>query len=124
MKDIASEAKKIMAGVDIGSEYRIGRSFINLERFESIASHDLDYVEKERDDMGIDEIGWMELFLKDFEKKVKRLLTGRKPLRAVVQRNGVEKYKEKNILYTVEVINRNQMSRLIFSKMMNLFRIL
>ncbi|MBS7619075.1 hypothetical protein KEJ21_00285, partial [Candidatus Bathyarchaeota archaeon] len=119
-----SGAQKIMAGVDIVSVYRVGKYFIDLDRFESVAIPALDYAEKECDVIGIDEIGRMELFSKAFEQKVNGLLTGRKPLLAVVHRNYIEKYKEKGILYTVDVVNRNQMPGLIFFKMTRLLRIL
>jgi len=91
--DLASGRRGLMASVDIKSPYRVGRYGVDVEGFEAIALPALRYAEESCDVICIDEIGRMELYSKAFEELVRRILSGSKPVIAVVHRRYASAYR-------------------------------
>lgn len=111
--DIATDRRRVLAGVDFKSAHRVGRYGVNLPGFESVALPALEYAEDKCDVVCIDEIGRMELFSEPFKRKVEGLMRGPKPLVAVLHRNYAREYGGIGELYHVTPENRDALPRIV-----------
>jgi len=120
--DLITLKERIFASIDIKSNYRVGKYFVDVNLFESIAIPALENAEKESDIIVIDEIGRMELFSKKFEETVKKILNGAKPVLAVVHRNYLEEYKTYGKVYWLEREEWNEIYNKILSEIQKTFQ--
>lgn len=90
--DLASGRRGILAAVGIISRYRVGKYGVDVDGFEAVALPAMRYAEEMCDIICIDEIGRMELYSKSFEEEVRRILSGLKPVIAVVHRRYTGAY--------------------------------
>ena len=108
--DLATGRRGLMASVEINSPYRVGRYGVDVEGFEAIALPALRYAEESCDIICIDEIGRMELYSRAFEEIVRRILSGVKPVIAVVHRRYAEAYRRYGELL---LVTRERVDRLV-----------
>ena len=115
--DLALDRRALLAGVDVTSKLRVGRYGVDVSGFESVALPALDYAEKSCDAICIDEIGRMELFSKDFKRKVEEWMRGPKPMVAVLHRDYTKVYGGFGILLSVMPENRDSIPELVVSSL-------
>lgn len=118
--DLASGRRALMAGVEVSSNFRVGRYGVDLVGFESVALPALEYAEKNCDIVCIDEIGHMELFSVPFKRKMEQLIRGSKPVIAVLHRRYVGTYGRWGSLHHVSPENREQLVDLIVRRLSSL----
>ncbi len=111
--DLASGRKALMAGVEVSSGFRVGRYGVDVVGFESVALPALEYAEKSCDVVCIDEIGHMELFSRPFKRVMEQIISGTKPMIAVLHRRYVGTYGRWGSLYHVSPENREQLADLL-----------
>jgi len=109
--------------INYKSNYKVGKYFVDVDLFENIAIPALETAEIESDIVVIDEIGKMELFSKKFEETVKRILSGSKPVLAVVHRNYLEEYKKHGKVYWLERKKWVEVYNLVFSEIQKIFQL-
>lgn len=116
--DLASREQAILAKVDISSRFRVGKYGVDLMAFESVALPALVHAEKNCDLIGIDEIGRMELFSKQFKLKVEELIRGPKALLAVLHRNYIREYGKWGCVLHITPENRENLIFTVVSGLM------
>jgi nucleoside-triphosphatase len=113
--DLASGRRALLAGVDLTSGFRVGRYGVDVSGFESVALPALDYAEESCDAVCVDEIGRMELFSKGFKRRVEELMSGPKPMVAVLHRDYIKVYGRFGTLLSVTPKNRDGLPELVVS---------
>lgn len=113
--DLATGRRAILAGVDVVSDFRVGKYGVDVLSFESVALPALDYAEESCDAVCIDEIGRMEFFSEPFRQRVEELIRGPKPMVCVLHRNYAGRYGGSGRLFHVSPENRDDLSRIIVS---------
>jgi len=121
--DLMTLKESIFASINYKSNYRVGKYFVDVELFENIAIPALEKAEIESDIVVIDEIGRMELFSKNFEETVKRILSKSKPILAVIHRNYLEEYKRYGKTYWLEREKWDSVFKLILSEIQKIFQL-
>jgi len=121
--DLMTLKEVIFAGINLKSNYRVGKYFVDISLFESISIPALENAEKESDIIVIDEIGRMELFSKKFEEVIKKIMNGAKPVLAVVHRNYLDEYKICGKVYWLERESWNEIYNEILSEIQEIFQL-
>jgi len=114
--------ESVFASINYESNYKVGRYFVDVELFESIAIDALEKAEKESEIIVIDEVGKMELFSKKFEEMVKRIFIGHKPVLAVIHRNYLNEYRKYGKVYWLERDKWNEIYNSISSEIQKIFQ--
>jgi nucleoside-triphosphatase len=121
--DLMTLNEVIFAGINLKSNYRVGKYFVDISLFESISIPALENAEKESDIIVIDEIGRMELFSKKFKDAIKKIMNGTKPVLAVVHRNYLDEYKIYGEVYWLERENWKETYNEILSEIQEIFQL-
>jgi len=121
--DLMTLKENVFVSINYKSNYKVGKYFVDVDLFENIAIPALETAEIESDIVVIDEIGKMELFSKKFEETVKRILSGSKPVLAVVHRNYLEEYKKHGKVYWLERKKWVEVYNLVFSEIQKIFQL-
>jgi nucleoside-triphosphatase len=111
--DLATGRTALLAGVEVSSSFRVGRYGVDVSGFESLALPALDYGRDRCDVIGVDEIGRMELFSKEFERMVDELIRGSKPMVSVLHRSYVSVYGARGTLIHVSPGNRDGLPEVV-----------
>ena len=92
--DVSTGKSEIFSSINIRSNLKVGKYFVDIEKFEKIAINALANALNFSDLIVIDEIGRMELLSRRFSNLVKRTIESDKILLATVHRSLFEKYKK------------------------------
>ena len=120
--DLMTLKEIVFASVNYRSSYKVGKYFVDVGLFESIAINALEKAEKESEIIVIDEVGKMELFSKNFEEMVKRIFIGHKPVLAVIHRNYLDEYRGYGKVYWLEREKWSEIYNSIFSEIQKIFQ--
>ena len=120
--DLMTFKECVFASINYRSSYKVGKYFVDIVLFESIAINALENAEKESEIIVIDEVGKMELFSKRFEEMVKRIFNGHKPVLAVIHRNYLDEYRKYGKVYWLERERWNEIYNTILSEIQKIFQ--
>jgi len=97
--DLLSGKEAVFAHVSFKTDKKVGKYFIDVEKFNAIAVPALSTALSSCDLIVIDEIGKMELMSEEFKKLLEKILASEKPLLAALHRSLAEQYKRYGRVY-------------------------
>jgi nucleoside-triphosphatase len=102
--------RRILAHVDIDSQYRVGRYGVDIDGFE-VFLNTLDLLDPDVELIVIDEIGKMELFSSCFQHLVRNVLNSDKQVLATIPLKGnefIREIKQRSDIHLFEVTHGNR----------------
>ncbi|MBU4284361.1 MAG: NTPase [Nanoarchaeota archaeon] len=108
--DIKTNQEEILASVDIKSQFKVSKYYVNIRGINKIIDRFLEGFDK-ADFIFIDEIGAMELISKEFKEALEKILNSDKTIVATLHRNLVDKYKNKGKLFYLTRENFNEIKQ-------------
>ncbi|MCS7093750.1 MAG: NTPase [Candidatus Aenigmarchaeota archaeon] len=100
--DIFTGRRQIFASVNFKSRLKVGKYFVDLEKFEEIAIPALEFAFESCDVVAIDEIGKMEFLSENFKVLLGKILNSDKILVATLYIGYVKDFKNLGKLYFLE----------------------
>ena len=109
--DIVSKREAWLASIHIPTKNMVGKYYVHVDDFESIAIPALEYALNECNLIIIDEIGKMEMFSQNFRELLEKILKSDKNLLAVVHRAYAQKLKQYGKLFWLTRENFEKVKR-------------
>ena len=117
VKDIVSTQIAVFASIHFRFGPRLGKYGVDVDAFDRIAIKAIDFALAECDVIVIDEIGKLEFYSGEFQKKLTSILLVDKPVLAAVHRAYIQQLKNSGEILTVTKENRNELPKQILQKL-------